>query len=102
MHRGVINQCPTCNTVFNTCLTSENMQQYIQQAHTDTPVSPAPPSKPKVVLKVSDVKYPNVMYVPVRVNEFETLTIFLRQRDTYSIVTSANLISCVLHFKKQI
>ena len=98
---GGINQCSMCHTVYPTYVTPAPTHDNISYLNTDPPVIPRPPVEPKVVLKVSDIKYPNVMYLPVRVHEFETITIFLKERDTHTTVKSANLISCVLHFKKQ-
>ena len=69
-----------------------------------TPVTPIIPPKrpgvPVIVRRTLDMKYPNIMYIPLRVNEFESITIYLKERDVNSKITTASLISCVLHFKQ--
>ena len=67
-----------------------------------TPVIPPKrPGVPVIIRRTLDMKYPNIMYIPLRVNEFENITIYLKERDVNTTVTTASIISCVLHFKQQ-
>ena len=61
------------------------------------PIPNLPQNVPQHV-QTRTYEFGHIMYHPVRLSEFETVTMFLKQRDLNVLVSTAQIVTCILHF----
>ena len=91
---------PLNNTAY--CNTGHNCMQcnkYDEIQRTITP-SNEPVLNTSLQSNTKQVEFLNTLYVPLKVNSFEYVSIFLRDQKWADNIKTVHLYNCILHFKK--